>query len=73
MANVKRAGLEGKIHVERRTLDQAAPPHRARTGLVATNPPYGERLSAQHELLPLYLRLGETLKQHFGGWRAIKR
>jgi len=71
MANVKRAGLDGKIHVERRALDQAAPPHGARTGLVATNPPYGERLAAQHELLPLYLKLGETLKQHFGGWRAV--
>lgn len=70
-ANVERAGLAGRVHVERRELAQATPPAACRTGLVATNPPYGERLAEHHELLPLYLRLGETLKRSFGGWRAM--
>ncbi|MFU8877079.1 MAG: bifunctional 23S rRNA (guanine(2069)-N(7))-methyltransferase RlmK/23S rRNA (guanine(2445)-N(2))-methyltransferase RlmL, partial [Wenzhouxiangellaceae bacterium] len=70
-ANVRRAGLEGIVQVGQCELGQARPPEGVATGLVATNPPYGERLGAQHELLPLYLRLGETLKRHFAGWRAL--
>ena len=37
------------------------------TGLVLTNPPYGERLSADHSL---YKQLGESLSRHFAGWRC---
>jgi 23S rRNA (guanine2445-N2)-methyltransferase / 23S rRNA (guanine2069-N7)-methyltransferase len=69
LANCERAGLGGRIHVERRDVASARPAGAA--GLVATNPPYGERIGEQHALTPLYLRLGETLKTHFGGWRAI--
>jgi 23S rRNA (guanine2445-N2)-methyltransferase / 23S rRNA (guanine2069-N7)-methyltransferase len=39
-------------------------------GLLVTNPPYGERLGSEAELIKLYSLLGVTLKQHFGGWRA---
>ncbi|NEZ04157.1 bifunctional 23S rRNA (guanine(2069)-N(7))-methyltransferase RlmK/23S rRNA (guanine(2445)-N(2))-methyltransferase RlmL [Wenzhouxiangella sp. XN201] len=71
MANVERAGLGGRIHVERREIAAASVPSGVATGLVATNPPYGERIGEQHELLPLYLRLGETLRSRFPGWRAM--
>jgi len=71
LANVQRAGLGGKVHVERRELADARPPARVKTGLVAVNPPYGERLSPDRELVPLYARLGQTLRQNFQGWRAI--
>ena len=43
-ANITRAGLDGIVHVERRELSELAPPPRATSGLVVTNPPYGERL-----------------------------
>ncbi|TVP77393.1 bifunctional 23S rRNA (guanine(2069)-N(7))-methyltransferase RlmK/23S rRNA (guanine(2445)-N(2))-methyltransferase RlmL [Thioalkalivibrio sp.] len=69
--HLTRAGLSGRVQAERREIGQARPPGGAVRGLVATNPPYGERLGEAHELLPLYLRLGETLKRHFPGWRAI--
>ncbi|RFF28981.1 MULTISPECIES: bifunctional 23S rRNA (guanine(2069)-N(7))-methyltransferase RlmK/23S rRNA (guanine(2445)-N(2))-methyltransferase RlmL [unclassified Wenzhouxiangella] len=71
LVNVERAGLAGRVHVERRELGEATAPSGVRTGLVATNPPYGERIGEQHELLPLYLKLGETLRSHFPGWRAL--
>lgn len=71
LANVEQAGLNGFIHVERRELADASAPSGLQSGLVATNPPYGERIGEQHELLPLYLRLGETLRSHFPGWRAM--
>jgi len=71
LANVEMAGLTGRVHVERREIGEATPPAGVSSGLVATNPPYGERIGEQHELLPLYLRLGETLRSRFPGWRAI--
>lgn len=47
-ANVERAGLRGLVHLERRELDDAAPPSPdAPAGLVICNPPYGERLHAR--------------------------
>jgi 23S rRNA (guanine2445-N2)-methyltransferase / 23S rRNA (guanine2069-N7)-methyltransferase len=70
-ANIRRAGLAGRIDVEQRDLAEARPPEGIERGLVATNPPYGERLAENHELVPLYLRLGDSLKRHFGGWRAV--
>ncbi|WP_376690161.1 bifunctional 23S rRNA (guanine(2069)-N(7))-methyltransferase RlmK/23S rRNA (guanine(2445)-N(2))-methyltransferase RlmL [Wenzhouxiangella sp. EGI_FJ10409] len=71
MINVERAGLSGQVHVERREVSEASPPSGVRAGLVATNPPYGERIGEQHELVPLYLRLGENLRTRFPGWRAV--
>jgi 23S rRNA (guanine2445-N2)-methyltransferase / 23S rRNA (guanine2069-N7)-methyltransferase len=68
--NAERAGLSGRIHFERRELHRATPPAAARSGLIATNPPYGERLGRIEELIPLYRSLGEHLKQHFSDWQA---
>ncbi|NDY95591.1 bifunctional 23S rRNA (guanine(2069)-N(7))-methyltransferase RlmK/23S rRNA (guanine(2445)-N(2))-methyltransferase RlmL [Wenzhouxiangella limi] len=71
LAHLRRTGLADQISVEQREIARARPPADAACGLVATNPPYGERLAERHELIPLYLRLGETLKRHFPGWRAM--
>ena len=38
--------------------------------VVVTNPPYGVRLSEEHELAELDPKLGTALKQRFSGWRA---
>jgi len=70
-ANVRRAGLEGAVRIEVGDLNEARAPEGAESGLIAINPPYGERLGAAHELMPLYLRIGQVLKTGFPGWRAI--
>ena len=70
-AAIQHAGLSGRVHVERAELSAVRPPSHTSTGLVAVNPPYGERVGQRHELLPLYARLGNTLRQHFPGWRAL--
>ena len=44
---------------------QAAP---ADAGLIATNPPYGERLFAQAQLPALYAGFSGTLRNHFKAW-----
>jgi 23S rRNA (guanine2445-N2)-methyltransferase / 23S rRNA (guanine2069-N7)-methyltransferase len=67
--NVRAAGLEGLIRIERRELEAARPPGPA-AGLVALNPPYGERLEAGSDLPALYGKLGRVLKEHFDGWQA---
>lgn len=70
LACLERAGLAGRIHFERRELADCQPGRPEDRGLVAVNPPYGERLGADLDLPGLYGRLGALLKERFGGWRA---
>lgn len=39
-------------------------------GLLIANPPYGERLGDETQLLPLYQKLGQVLHQYDAGWQA---
>jgi 23S rRNA (guanine2445-N2)-methyltransferase / 23S rRNA (guanine2069-N7)-methyltransferase len=66
-SNIKRAGLQDKIRVEKQFLSECSP--EKNTGLMVVNPPYGERLN-DPELPELYTELGNILKQHFIGWKA---
>jgi 23S rRNA (guanine2445-N2)-methyltransferase / 23S rRNA (guanine2069-N7)-methyltransferase len=67
--NARRAGLGERISFERRDL-AGLPPATAGKGLVATNPPYGERLGEAEELRGLYTLLGERLREGYAGWEA---
>lgn len=67
--NIDRAKLRGFVHVERRDLAQLTRDGGA-TGLVITNPPYGERIGDQERLSSLYELLGQQLRAHFEGWKA---
>lgn len=40
-------------------------------GLIVCNPPYGERLGEESELIKLYSLFGANLKKHFGGWKLV--
>lgn len=66
--NGKRAGLTGKVDftVAEATL---ATPVGDVPGLVIGNPPYGERLSDEGELIKLHSLLGGQVRQAFPGWR----
>lgn len=68
--NVERAKLRGVVHIERRDLEQLTREGEATTGLVVTNPPYGERIGEQGQLQALYQTLGAKLREHFEGWKA---
>ncbi len=65
-----KAGLDKKIHFERRTVRELVAPAHCASGLLVVNPPYGERLGEQSELPALYNLLGEKMAQHCQGWRA---
>ncbi len=73
IANAERAGVGAWLHVERRALSEVARPASGigdATGLIATNPPYGERIGAESGLPALYSELGSTLRERFHGWQA---
>lgn len=69
--NSERAKLRGFVHFERRDLEQLVNQSTAATGLLATNPPYGERIGDQERLTALYGMLGQRMREHFQGWRAV--
>jgi 23S rRNA (guanine2445-N2)-methyltransferase / 23S rRNA (guanine2069-N7)-methyltransferase len=68
--NVRRAGLEDLVQIQKRELQKTKPRGGEENGLVVANPPYGERLGSGSELPALYGRLGETLRENFTGWRG---
>jgi 23S rRNA (guanine2445-N2)-methyltransferase / 23S rRNA (guanine2069-N7)-methyltransferase len=70
LAHIANAGLQNKIHVERRDIQDAEPAESWKPGLLICNPPYGERLGDEQETAELYKKFGETLKAHFIGWKA---
>lgn len=67
-ANIDRAGLTGRVHVEKRDITASVP--KQSNGLLVTNPPYGERLGELPDLKKLYEKLGIVLKKEFVGWQA---
>ena len=70
LAHIANAGLQHKIHVERRDIEDAEPAESWKPGLLICNPPYGERLGDELETAELYKKFGASLKAHFLGWKA---
>lgn len=69
-ANIERAGLMECITVEAEHLNDTVPP-RGKTGLLICNPPYGERLDDDPDLLGLYANLGEKMSGMHGWTGAV--
>ncbi|MFZ6027341.1 MAG: THUMP domain-containing class I SAM-dependent RNA methyltransferase [Chloroflexota bacterium] len=67
-ANALRAGVAEFVEFSHRAVSSLAPP--AGPGWVATNPPYGERISAGKDLRNLYARFGDVLRAHCIDWRV---
>jgi len=67
-ANIARAGLRGRVKVGVRGIDAFEPPVGATHGLVAVNPPYGERIGEAAAATELYRILGDRLRAGFEGW-----
>jgi 23S rRNA (guanine2445-N2)-methyltransferase / 23S rRNA (guanine2069-N7)-methyltransferase len=67
--NAARAGLGKRVFFQRCELSKlpAAP---LAGGLVAVNPPYGERIGETQGLRALYATLGERLRAGYRGWEA---
>jgi 23S rRNA (guanine2445-N2)-methyltransferase / 23S rRNA (guanine2069-N7)-methyltransferase len=71
--NAARAGVTHLTHFETGALSGAAPPAAgaaAGSGLLCTNPPYGERLTDREGARAVHRELGGVLRERFQGWSA---
>ncbi|MCM2681169.1 bifunctional 23S rRNA (guanine(2069)-N(7))-methyltransferase RlmK/23S rRNA (guanine(2445)-N(2))-methyltransferase RlmL [Echinimonas agarilytica] len=65
-ANARRAGVENLINFKQLSLADN-PLTDGELGFIVCNPPYGERLGDEAEIVALYFQLGEKLRQNFNG------
>src|SRR5205085_12406336 len=65
--NARAAGVGHLLRFEVRDVREFAPPH-GPPGAIICNPPYGERIGEEKELLGLYRTLGEVFRSRCGGW-----
>lgn len=68
--NLQSAGVAGFVTLDKQSAEHLKAPTGFATGLVITNPPYGERMGDLATLPALYKALGERLRADFAGWRA---
>ncbi|MBI2993181.1 MAG: 23S rRNA (guanine(2445)-N(2))/(guanine(2069)-N(7))-methyltransferase, partial [Gammaproteobacteria bacterium] len=68
--NVRQAGLDGKVVIERRDIADCVVEDDVLAGIVVVNPPYGERMSDRSDVPEQYRQLGSALKRCYAGWRA---
>ena len=61
-ANAVLAGVEDKIHFQRRDIINFSSPKKY--GFVVSNPPYGERLSDKKQMEMLYRSIGQIIKEN---------
>lgn len=66
--NLEEAGLADCVELKQANVLEIAAP--AAHGMLVANLPYGERMGELEELEALYPKLGDALKQKFGGWTA---
>ncbi len=71
-SNIRSAGLSDLIRLEQADATSAEPPDTDSGGLLATNPPYGERIGGgrggQKGIKAFYFKLGDALAR-WKGWR----
>ncbi len=70
LLHIDNAGLQNRIHVERRDISEATAAESWPKGIIVCNPPYGERLGDKEETAQLYREFGRVLKNQFNHWQA---
>jgi len=68
-ANAERAGVAADVEFSKSVVSAVQPP--AAPGLIATNPPYGKRVSEKSDIRNLYAQLGKLLRERCRGWRVV--
>ena len=68
--NAKSAGLGHLLEFDRLGVADARPPA-GEPGTVICNPPYGERIGDEKELVGLYRAIGDAIGAHWRGWRLL--
>ncbi len=68
--NAKAAGVGHLLRFERRDIGEFHPPA-GPPGTLICNPPYGERIGDEKDLIDLYRTLGRIFRERCAGWRAF--
>ncbi|WP_094752075.1 bifunctional 23S rRNA (guanine(2069)-N(7))-methyltransferase RlmK/23S rRNA (guanine(2445)-N(2))-methyltransferase RlmL [Psychromonas sp. CD1] len=66
--NAQRAGVGELIEFSVQDAKKVLPPEELETGMLVSNPPYGERLGGFSDTITLYTELGYHFKDAFAGW-----
>ena len=66
--NLDGAGIRETVDLKQCNVLEVSPPEKE--GILVANLPYGERMGDEDELAELYPKLGDVLKQRFGGWNV---
>ncbi len=67
--NARRAGVQHFVHVKTQALNELTKEKGLpESGLILSNPPYGERLSDEVAVGALYAAMGNKIKQCFAHW-----
>ncbi|OMG56429.1 RNA methyltransferase [Azonexus hydrophilus] len=67
--NLQEAGFGNIVTVDQGDILEIAPLNE--TGILVTNPPYGERIGEADDLAAFYPQLGTALKRHWAGWNCF--
>jgi putative N6-adenine-specific DNA methylase len=69
-SNGAAAGVGHLLHFHVQDVRDFRPPS-GPPGVILCNPPYGERIGEEKELIGLYRTLGEVLRERCDGWQAF--
>jgi putative N6-adenine-specific DNA methylase len=67
--NARNAGIAPLIQFEIQDFPAVREQPSQPPGLIICNPPYGERLGDEENLIPLYQQLGDSFAEHWPFWR----
>ncbi|MFM7151482.1 MAG: RNA methyltransferase, partial [Gemmataceae bacterium] len=62
------AGIGNPLRFHRKNLRDLQLPE-GPPGVLICNPPYGERIGEEKDLIPLYRMLGEVFRERAAGWK----
>ncbi len=66
--NAKYAGVDKWIQFGVNNFLEETPD--MKPGTIVINPPYGERLKDEDDIIPFYKEIGTRMKHHYNGWEA---
>jgi putative N6-adenine-specific DNA methylase len=68
--NARAAGVGHVLKFNKGDVKDCRPPC-TEPGTLICNPPYGERIGEEDELVGLYRRIGDVVSEHWRGWRLF--
>lgn len=68
--NARAAGCGHLLSFAVKDVAKIKPPSHAENGVILCNPPYGERIGEEKDLIGLYRTLGKVFGDQFSGWQA---